>query len=479
MTALSDVNLFIRHIANTPLKKELIWLLHENRIVDTCHGLANWMNRRESDVRAAVEELVNAGLLQRIGEGEDAIYQYAPSPELAPIVEKFVTSYASARSILSDYLSELQSTIEEIQRAGLREIKLERSKLKSIIQSMPIGVVVVDISGEVVLLNSAAINLLGLRLTDDATMHVAQALTHESLKPMVEAIERVLGEGKLIISREIRREDGSYLNVIVAPVYGAEEVQLGAVAILRDVTELKQLDQLRMDFILSLSHDIRSPLTAIKGFASSLLRGTFGEINRDQSRAVELILHQSDRISEMIERLVGAAKSLPTSLSLRIETIDVRDVANECIAAYLGAAMDKGISLKSLLPSEPVLVDADREALTRMLSNLIDNAIKYTMQGGEVTVKVHQAGDFTVLEVSDTGVGISPEDIPKIFLPFSRAGRERTGTSSMGLGLAIAKRLAEAHGGTITVESQLGKGSTFTITLPRVKHTAQKPHMSA
>lgn len=469
MTALSDVHLFVRRIANTPLKKELIWLLHENRIMDTCHGLANWMNRRESDVRAAAEELVNAGLLQRIGEGEDAIYQYAPSPELAPIVEKFVASYSSARSLLSDYLSELQSTIEEIQRAGLREIKLEQSKLKSIIQSMPIGVVIVDISGEVVLLNSAAMNLLKLRHADDIAMHVAEAFTHESLKPMVEAIERVLSEGKLIISREIKCADGSYINVIVAPVYGEEEAQLGAVAILRDVTELKQLDQLRTDFILSLSHDIRSPLTAIKGFASSLLRGTFGEISKEQSRAVELILHQSDRISEMMEKLVSATKSLPTSLSLHIETVDVRSIVSDCIAAYLGAAMDKRISLKPILPGEPIMVDADREALTRIVSNLVDNAIKYTLQGGEVTVRVCQAGEFAIVEVSDTGVGISPEDIPKIFQPFSRIRHGESHTGGMGLGLAIAKRLAEAHGGTITVESQLGKGSTFTLTLPRAK----------
>ncbi|MCS7186643.1 MAG: PAS domain-containing protein, partial [Armatimonadota bacterium] len=174
MAALSDVQLFVRDIANTPLKKELIWLLHENRIMDTCHGLASWMNRREADVRAAAEDLVRAGLLQRIGEGEDAIYQYAPPPELASIVEKFITSYASARSLLSDYLSELQSTIEEIQRASLKEIKLERSKLKSIIQSMPVGVIVVDMSGEVVLFNSAAISLLKLKCASDAVIHINQ-----------------------------------------------------------------------------------------------------------------------------------------------------------------------------------------------------------------------------------------------------------------------------------------------------------------
>ncbi|MCS7254724.1 MAG: PAS domain-containing sensor histidine kinase [Armatimonadetes bacterium] len=313
-----------------------------------------------------------------------------------------------------------------------------------------------------------------MKCASDAVIHINQVFTSENLKPMVEAIERVLSEGRLIISREIDYGDGIYINVIVAPVYGDEDVQLGAVAMLRDVTELKQLDQLRMDFLLSLSHDIRSPLTAIKGFASSLLRGTFGEIGEKQSKAVELILHQSNRLSEMVERLAGAVKSLPASFSLHIETIDVRDVVNECITAYLGAAMDGRLLLKSILPDEPLLVDADREALMRILSNLVDNAIKYTPQGGEITVEARQVGDFAVIEVRDTGIGIPPEDLPKIFAPFSRIGRERTYTKGLGLGLAIAKRLVEAHGGTITVESQLGKGSTFTLTLPRAKYASRE-----
>ncbi|HID06611.1 MAG TPA: hypothetical protein EYP10_05625, partial [Armatimonadetes bacterium] len=126
-----DVRLFIESVANTPLKKELILLLHDNLIVDTCRGLATWINRDEGEIREAVEELVQAGLFERIGEGEDAIYQYAPTPELSPLVEKFIASYRTARDLFRDYLTELQTTIQQIQRASLREVRLERSKLKS------------------------------------------------------------------------------------------------------------------------------------------------------------------------------------------------------------------------------------------------------------------------------------------------------------------------------------------------------------
>lgn len=477
VTMSNDVRLFITHIANTPIKKELIWLLHENRIMDTYRGLASWMNRREDDVRTAAEELASAGLLQRIGEGEDAIYKYAPSPELTQTIEKFIASYASARSLLSDYLSELQSTIEEIQRASLREVKLERSKLKSIIQSMPIGVIVIDISGEVVLFNSAAAELLKLELESEgeAMLRFDALLASNELVPMIEAVDRVLKEGKLIVSREIEIENARYINIIVAPVYGDEGTHLGAVAILRDVTELKQLDQLKMDFILSLSHDIRSPLTAIKGFASSLLRGTFGKLGEEQSRAIELILLQSDRLVEMVEKLVSATKTLPSLLVLHIETINLCQVASECIASYLGVAMEKGLSLEASLPDEPILVDADREALERILTNLIDNAIKYTPSNGSVMVSIRRISNFAVIEVSDTGVGIPPEDLPKLFVPFHRRkqkrGRSRPG--GLGLGLAIAKKLVEAHGGTISVESQLGKGSIFRVILPLSGRTRQ------
>ena len=473
MATTNDVELFISSIANTPLKKELIWLLHENRVMDTYRGLASWMNRREADVREAAEELANAGLLRRIGEGEEAVYQYAPPPELAPVIEKFIASYVSARSLLSDYLSELQSTIEEIQKASLKEVKLERSKLKSIIQSMPVGVIVVDMSGEIVLYNSSAAFLLNMEESD---MHITKAFSHESLTPILDAIERVLKEGRLVISRELEIPSGCFINVIVTPVYGDEGIQLGAVAILRDVTELKRLDQLKMEFVLSLSHDIRSPLTAIKGFALSLLRGVFGKLLRKQSKVVELILNQSDKIESMVEKLTEAMKAMPETFLLHTDVVDLNELVNECVTSYLGIAIESGIELKANLSDEPVIVTVDRDAILRVISNLVDNAIKYTPSGGKVTVSVSQTNEFATIEVVDTGVGIPPEDLPKIFTPFSRLkhAEGEAEKKGVGLGLAIAKRLTEAHGGKITVESKVGHGSKFVVILPRHQYLTQQ-----
>ncbi|HID08101.1 MAG TPA: HAMP domain-containing histidine kinase [Armatimonadetes bacterium] len=243
---------------------------------------------------------------------------------------------------------------------------------------------------------------------------------------------------------------------------------LGAVAVLRDITELKQLDQLRTDFIMSISHDIRSPLTAIKGFAASLLRGSFGELDKQQSHAVEVILQQSERLMEMVEQLTCATHAFPSRVALQLERIDIREVVDECATAYKGISTSRGIALHTDMPSEPVLADVDRNALSRIIANLLDNAIKYTPSQGSVTLRVRSNPNFAIVEVSDTGIGIPPEHLGKIFAPFYRGAHhpEDSEVRGLGLGLSITKNLVEAHGGTIDVESKLGHGTTFRIMLP-------------
>jgi PAS domain S-box-containing protein len=238
---------------------------------------------------------------------------------------------------------------------------------------------------------------------------------------------------------------------------------------LREVNaELVRANQLKGQFLANMSHELRTPLNAIMGFAETIRDGIAGRPSPEQKEYAEDIYQAGRQLLGMINDILDLAKVEAGAMELTLESCDLATLVDEVVRVARGLARRKGVELKTDIEPRPLEATVDPLKLKQVLYNLLSNAIKFTGAGGTVTVDARQAKETIVIRVSDTGIGIAPEDLVTIFEEFrqvdSSLTRKHEGT---GLGLALTRRLVELHGGEISVESELGKGSTFTVTLLR------------
>jgi two-component system sensor histidine kinase BarA len=231
--------------------------------------------------------------------------------------------------------------------------------------------------------------------------------------------------------------------------------------------KLKELDHLKSQFVSVVSHELRTPMTSIKGYVENLLDGLAGALTHKQTYSLDRVKHNVERLTRMINELLDLSKIEAGRLELTLAPVALSEVAEEVVESYQAAAGQKSIVLRTVFPQPLPMVMGDADKLSRVLINLVHNAIKFTPQGGEIQVegRVRDGGDVEV-SVTDSGNGIPPQDIEKIFDKFYWSESTPVEARGAGLGLAIAKNLVELHGGTIRVESTLGQGSRFSFTIP-------------
>jgi two-component system, OmpR family, phosphate regulon sensor histidine kinase PhoR len=273
-------------------------------------------------------------------------------------------------------------------------------------------------------------------------------------------------------SAEITMPDGK-IYLATASSIRSEGRPIGRVCILRDITHFKELDALKSEFVATVSHDLRSPLTLMRGYATML--EMVGDLNEQQTSYVRKIVTGIESMTRLVTTLLDLGR-IEAGVNLQSEMVPVQDVIERVVGSLQLQASQKQITISTeISPHTIPLVEADQALLQQALHNLVENAVKYTETGGQVTIRVGPgpvsrpltSPDRLLFEVSDTGIGIAPVDLPRVFEKFYRGGqkeaRKRQGT---GLGLAIVKSIAERHHGQVWVESQLGKGSTFYLTIP-------------
>ncbi|HEX8127603.1 MAG TPA: ATP-binding protein [Pyrinomonadaceae bacterium] len=232
---------------------------------------------------------------------------------------------------------------------------------------------------------------------------------------------------------------------------------------------LRELAEMREEFLALTTHDLRSPLTVISGVISFFTSGRLGELSPEQKNMVQMMERNTQNLIELVNDLLDAAKLESGSLQLELSDVDLRAHVHEVCEPFVQIAREKGLALTLEDAPAPVpTVRADRAKIRRVVVNLISNALKFTPKGGRVSVRVEPAGDGEVcISVSDTGVGIAPDDLPILFDKYEQARHRATrGEKGTGLGLYITRQLVELHGGRIRVESEVGRGSTFSFTLP-------------
>lgn len=258
---------------------------------------------------------------------------------------------------------------------------------------------------------------------------------------------------------------GGQTYLATASTVMAEGRPVGRVCILRDVTHFKELDTLKSEFVATVSHDLRSPLTLMRGYATML--EMVGDLNEQQQGYVRKIIAGVENMSRLVNNLLDLGR-IDLGVGLQVETFPLLDILDRVIGPLQPQASQKEITLTSETdPDLPILIEADQALLYQAVYNLVENAIKYTPQGGKVQVRLSSVKDNILFAVQDNGIGVDPEDIPRLFEKFYR-GRQREARAQhgSGLGLAIVRSIAERHGGRVWIESQLGKGSTFYLQIP-------------
>jgi PAS domain S-box-containing protein len=370
----------------------------------------------------------------------------------------------------------IQTLSDQARELGLllRQHQEESSKRESILASIADGVVFNDQQGQIVLVNRAAEQILRLpaaELIGHDLKELFELFTAGARDEILEAMRTLLTDPQAelppLAAETVLQMDDLIISAHLAPVITEKGQFLGIVTVLRDITREVEADRAKSEFVSTVSHELRTPMTAIKGYTDLLYGGMVGEINDNQKRFLGIVRNNADRLTALISDLLDISRIETGRVRFEPETVRLGDVVRNVIEALAPSAAAKGHSLTYRVEAGLPEVMGDAVRLNQVFTNLVANAINYTPDEGEISVDVYSVEGAVRADVTDTGIGIFTEDLRKIFDRFYRADhplvQESRGT---GLGLSIVKMFIEMHGGRVWAESDVGKGSTFTVILP-------------
>jgi two-component system phosphate regulon sensor histidine kinase PhoR len=350
------------------------------------------------------------------------------------------------------------NTMAQVLGARMQALSDGKQQLELILEAMGQGVMVLDRDGRITLTNSAVLKVLG---TDRDL--VGKTPLEVLRRPELENAVRSVLAGESVQTLEITVGNNRVLQANVAPVTSVAGVVNSAVVVFHDFTEIRRGERMRRDFVANVSHEFKTPLTSIRGYTETLLAGAKDDpkIAPDFLRIIE---RNAQHLSALVSDLLVLAR-LEAEVPATKEQFDLPLVIREQISSRKNALVERSIEVSMDCPA--MQIQTDRARLATALSNLIDNAIHYNKPGGHIRISAEAQNSTLNIAIEDTGNGIPSDELPRIFERFYRVDKSRTRESGgTGLGLAIAKHAIESQGGTITVTSRLGAGSTFTIHLP-------------
>jgi len=396
---------------------------------------------------------------------KNGAYDFIPKP-FTPDQVRIVVRRAIEKISLQREAQRLRGE----QERSLRDIANEKSKTLTIMNHMADGVLVTDEQGSIVLNNPAVTHMLGLEEKSPLGKSISQWTHNEVLSNMVAAVLKMDPSSNHGISQECALGDPpkTFLMAHAAPVCTGQQEIIGSVTIFNDITWLKELDQMKSDFVNMVSHELRSPLSAVRQKLSLITEGITGEITDEQSRILTRVQSRIDGLIGMTRNLLDLSRIEAGRLIQQKEKVCVSELIDEALESLAHEADKRGITFDATIDSQLYPLYADRQNLETVVINLLSNAIKYNRDQGAVSVSAHNRGEFIELNVRDTGVGIAQKDLPHIFDKFFRIRSESTrDVIGSGIGLPLVKAVVEAHLGTISVDSSPGKGTAFTVLLPR------------
>lgn len=344
----------------------------------------------------------------------------------------------------------------------------EENKVRTILAGMVEGVVAVDREAKILHMNKAACEILNVSEDDPEGLHIYDVTEVEEVG---ELLRQTLRDGvERVEELKILKADQDQERVLEAhasPLRGRDGELAGGLVVLDDLTQLQRLERVRTDFVANVSHELKTPVTAISGLVETLIESE--EMDQEtRSRFLGKIQKQSLRLSTLVADLLALSRvEAQDGQQLELRRMDLRLTAMDSVRRAMVIAEEKGIQLHSQLPEEAVNVNGDEEALRQVVDNLLDNAIKYTQGGGGVSLSIEVEADSAILLVKDSGIGIGAEHQERIFERFYRVDKARSReVGGTGLGLSIVKHFTARMGGVVWVESEPGVGTTFRIELP-------------
>ena len=357
--------------------------------------------------------------------------------------------------------STFNRTAERLQN-NMDEMNQQSARMQAVFDHTDNGLLLVDPEGKVRMINPAACRILGVDCPGTVEKTLIEGTLNHDLASLVERVRRTQEPAALDI--ELTSSSERAVHAYVAPV-PRPDGGMDVLIVLHDVTSTRELDAIRRDFVANVSHELRTPLASIKAMAETIM------LRHATSPAAvpgfaESIVREADRMTLLAQDLLDLTKIESQRRDVIVEPLRLRGIVDEVFGRLIGAAEKKSISLENEVKTDEV-TEADGGSLVQVLMNLVDNAIKYTSDGGAVRVRADHSSGHMAIRVSDNGIGIPKEDLPRVFERFYRVDKARSRQSGgTGLGLAIVKHLCEQMGGSVSVKSEIGVGSMFSVLLP-------------
>ncbi|RMF69855.1 MAG: HAMP domain-containing protein [Calditrichaeota bacterium] len=368
--------------------------------------------------------------------------------------------------------------LRRLDEMNLNKIINEKNKTETILKNIADGVIVTDPYDKVLLINYAAEQWFGLKgrqVVDRSLTEVVKSST------LIEFIHSIATNNRpsekfenIEIALDVPESRKPVLQARAAKIINDKGELIGIVTVLRDITKEKEIDRMKTELVSMVAHELRSPLTCISGFSELLLDPT---ITQEQSEEyATIILKESNRLSELINKFLDISKIEAGKSQLRKSPVDMKMLIEKVLDFNAQLADKKSIRVNFEAPKEVTILNLDRDMMEQAVLNLFSNAVKYSPKGARITVRLREDDSSLIFDVEDTGYGISEKSLPHIFDKFYRITDNEQVRDIMGsgLGLSLVREIVEIHGGSIKVKSMLGKGSTFTVILPKCESVQEE-----
>ncbi|MBU3160484.1 cell wall metabolism sensor histidine kinase WalK [Clostridium frigoris] len=371
--------------------------------------------------------------------------------------------------MLAKEFNNMTSRLYEFEQSTTGKLILERNKSIAIVKSITDPLIVLDASYKVQLLNNSGENIFGVLEQNIINSNYLETIRNMELYDYIFCVvDNKVTDTEKIISFHLN--DRTYFfNVLVTIVNDKDDKINAIVVLLKNITEYKELEKVRTDFIATISHEFKTPLTSIMMGVGLLLEKNIGVINEKQEELLDAIKEETEKLTDLVSNLLKLSKIQSNQAVYDIRPYSITKIALDCVKNYEMQAKNKGIILDNSIKEELPNVVVDKEKIIWVLNNLVSNALKYTNAGGKIIIGAIINGDKMKVFVKDNGKGIPREYHERIFEKFVKISAYDTEFLSSGIGLSIAKGIVEAHGGIIYCESEVNKGSNFTFTLPLEK----------
>ncbi|MCL0081520.1 phosphate regulon sensor histidine kinase PhoR [Peptococcaceae bacterium] len=348
-------------------------------------------------------------------------------------------------------------------RQNMVRISEERNRAKAILNSMGDGVIALDDQGRILMINPILEKTFKIDTQTSSGKKSIEIIRNYELDQLLRQVLR----DKQPLSCEIKflMPRPKVFKVYATPLIGNDDCMVGVVALMHDITERRQLENMRSEFVANVSHELRTPLTSISGFLETLLDGAV-EDAQTTTRFLEIMKQETNRLTRLVDDLLKLSKLEDQKITFKKQPINISKVIYQTVQTFKPQAAEKDIQLHLTIADKIPQIKGDKDLIMQVMVNLVDNAIKYTPSGGKVAIKAGVVSENIEVAVQNSGLGIPKESLPRVFERFYRVDKARSrDAGGTGLGLAIVKHVIELHGGRIQVKSS-SKGTTFTFRLP-------------